>query len=96
MHICLKSYLNYFEQRTQQGNSGGVKISERLKIGRYNVGPGYNEGKSEKDKQDNNDYNNNNKKDNNYNNNNNGGKDGDIEKDNNKNKWEGGDKGVRL
>ena len=38
----------------------------RLKIRRYNIGPGYNKGKLRKDKQDNNNHNNNNKKDNNY------------------------------
>ena len=45
MHTYSKSCLNYFKQRTQQGDSEKIKISKRLKIGRYNIKLDYNKEK---------------------------------------------------
>ena len=50
MYTCLKPYLNCFEQWMQQGDSGGVKILKRLKIGKCNIRLGCNKGKLEKNK----------------------------------------------
>ena len=48
MHTCLKPYLNYFKQQIQQKNSGKIKISEKLKIRKYNIKPNYGREKSKK------------------------------------------------
>ena len=85
MYIYSKSCLNYFKQWIQQGNSGGIKILGRLKIKRYNIRLNYNREKSGKNKQGNNDYNNNNNSGNNN-----------IGKNNNKDKWGGRGRGIKL
>ena len=67
-----------------------------MKIGKYNVGLGYNKEKPGKNKWSNGDHNNNNKENNNYNNSNSGGGGDNIREDNNKNKWEGRNREIRL
>ena len=96
MYIHSKPCLNYFKQWMQQGNNRRIKILGRSKIGRYNVGLDYSGGKLRRNKWGNNNYSNNNKEDNNYNNNNNSSRNNNIEKDNNKDKWGGGDREIRL
>ena len=70
----------------QQGDSRGIKILRRLKIGKYNIKLGCNRRKSGKNKWNNSGCNNNGEEDNGYNNNNNSSRDSNIKENNNKNK----------
>ena len=98
MYICSKFCLNYFKQWTQQGNSGGVKISRRSKIRRYNVGPHCSGGKSKKDKWGNNNHGSNNKENNKNGcgDDSNNNKSSDIRENDNKGKRGGGGREMGL